>query len=117
MRRDPRVCLQDMRAAAARIQEFTAGKTLKEYNRDPLLRSAVERQFEILGEALTRLSKIKKDLAGLIPNQRKIIGFRNQLIHGYDTIKDAIVWDIVRKDLPILIQEIEAFLASFSKPK
>jgi len=82
-----------------------------------LLRSAVERQFEILGEAVTRLSKIKKELAGQIPNHRRIIGFRNQLIHGYDTIKDAIVWDIVKKDLPVLMQEIENLLASLSKPK
>jgi len=87
------------------------------YSRDALLRSAVERQFEILGESLARLSKIKKDFAGQILNHRKIIGFRNQLIHGYDTIKDAIVWDIVKIDLPVLMQEIEDLLASLSKPK
>jgi uncharacterized protein with HEPN domain len=70
-----------------------------------------------LGEALTRLAKIDGTLASQITNHRLIIGFRNQLVHGYDTIQDPIVWDIVQKDLPVLIQQVEGLLAGFPKPK
>src|SRR5438093_889796 len=110
MRRDPRVCLEDMRQAAEAILQFTAGRQLADYGSDPLLRAAVERKFEIIGEALTRLAKIDAGLAAQVPQQRQIVGFRNQLIHSYDTINDVTVWDIVQKDLPALVGHVEKVL-------
>ena len=74
---------------------LTAGKGWADYQDDVLLRSAVERQFEIIGEALNRLKKVDPGLLARISDYGRIIGFRNVLAHGYDIISDDIVWDIV----------------------
>jgi uncharacterized protein with HEPN domain len=76
-----------------------------------MLRSAVERQFITIGEALNKLLKRQPDLESRIANARKIIDFRNLLTHGYMSISDAIVWDIVQSDLPQLQQELVQLLA------
>ncbi len=102
--------LWDMRHAAERIERFTAGKTLDDYVRDDMLRSAVERQFEIVGEAIGRLVKSAPSVAAQITDYRRISGFRNVLIHGYDAIDDVISWDILQDELPILRRELEALL-------
>ena len=78
--------LQDILEACELIQTATAGRGLADYERDRLLRSAVERNFEIIGEALNRIRQNDPALAGRIPENRAIIGFRNLLIHGYDSI-------------------------------
>jgi hypothetical protein len=81
-----------------------------------LLRSAVDRLFTIIGEALTRLEKLDASVASRISDYRKIIGFRNVLIHGYEVIDDAIVWTTVQNHLPILKQQVETLLAGFGSP-
>ena len=83
MSRDARSFLWDARRAAELIGGFVAPKEWADYERDVLLRSAVERQFEIIGEALGRLSHADADLAGQIPDLPRIVAFRNVLIHGY----------------------------------
>ena len=103
--------LHDMREAGRRVLEFTAGKTLADFRTDILLRSAVERQFEIIGEALSQLSKIDREVAERIPERRGIISFRNILIHGYDKVDHDVVWDIVETDLPDLLREVRGLLA------
>jgi len=90
MQRDPRAFLWDVQQAAGAITQFTAGLDAAGYRANPLIRSAVERQFEIIGEALNRLSKEAPDLADRVPNLRKIVGFRNVLIHGYAVIDDGV---------------------------
>jgi uncharacterized protein with HEPN domain len=102
--------LWDMLTSAQRIESFTTGKSLEDYRRDELLRSAVERQFEIIGEAMSRLLKVDSALAGTISDYRKIASFRNVLIHGYDSIDDVISWGIVQSKLPILRAELERLL-------
>lgn len=74
------------------IASFTAGKALAEYEGDAMLRSAVERQFEIIGEALAQLARLDQDLAARITEYRRVIAFRNILIHGYADIDHRIVW-------------------------
>ena len=78
---------------------------------DRMLRSAVERQFEIIGEALSPLAKIEPALAARVSDLRRIVGFRNTLIHGYDRIDHASVWRVVAEDLPSLRREAAALLA------
>src|SRR5579859_7773810 len=107
MPHDPRKSLEDMRRAADFLRSITADRTLDDYRNDEVLRSVVERKFEIIGEALNRLQKGDSALAAQIPDQRKIISFRNILIHGYDIVDDEVVWRIVKEDLPILKRQIE----------
>lgn len=102
--------LEDVRDAAAFIQEVTQGKTLDDYRADRLLRQAVERNFEIIGEAVNRLAKTDAETAGRIGEFPQIIAFRNVLIHGYDLIDDAEVWKIIREQLPPLEQEVTLLL-------
>jgi uncharacterized protein with HEPN domain len=75
-----------------------------------MLRSAVERQFEIIGEALTKLAKVDQETAALISEHRRIIAFRNILIHGYAQIDDRLVWGVVESKLPTLSQEMKKLL-------
>jgi uncharacterized protein with HEPN domain len=74
------------------------------------LRSAVERQFEIVGEALAQLARVEAALAGRIPNLPEIIAFRNILIHGYAAIDRARVWRVVEEDLPGLRAALKELL-------
>ena len=112
MRLEARKHLEDIRQAAARLREFVGVKKWNDYETDAMLRSAVERQFEIIGEALNRLSQADPTVASQVSNQRRIIAFRNILIHAYAAIDDRVVWDVVQKDLPVLEREISALLGN-----
>lgn len=95
MRRDPRSYIWDAVRAADLIVEFVRGRTLVDYESDALLRSAVERQFVIIGEALSQLSRADAELAGRVPELGEIIGFRNILVHGYAIVDDEQVWHTI----------------------
>jgi len=112
MRLEAHKYLFDMQQAAEHIARFTAGRTFEDYAADPMLRSAVERQFEILGEALGKLGKLDPELAGRISDHRRIIAFRNILIHGYDAILDEVVWGVVETQLPTLRVTLAELLAT-----
>ena len=92
MDHDPRAYLWDARESAKAITEFVRGRLFEDYASDSMLRSAVERQFEIIGEALRRLEKTAPELALRLPERSKAIAFSNILIHGYDSIDHSIVW-------------------------
>jgi uncharacterized protein with HEPN domain len=111
MRIESKKYLYDIRQAATRIAEFTRAKTFSDYSADVLLRSAVERQFEIIGEALTQLAKIDIETASRVPEYRRTIAFRNVLIHGYAEVDHRIVWNMVELKLPALRQHVESLLA------
>lgn len=102
--------LWDARQAATLIRSFVEGKTWSDYLEDPMLRSAVERQFEIIGEALNRLAGIDAGVAKRIDDLPRIVAFRNVLIHGYATIDDAIVWEVATQRLPRLIELLTTLL-------
>jgi uncharacterized protein with HEPN domain len=95
--------LWDARHAAERIARFTAGRDLDGYLADEMLRSAVERQFEIIGEAFTGLRRVAPDLATYMPDLPRIVAFRNVLIHGYATVDDRLVWSVVEGSLAGLL--------------
>jgi uncharacterized protein with HEPN domain len=86
VKRDPKSLLWDACDAANAIAVMTAGKTFAEFAGDIVLRSAVERQFEIVGEALAQLARLDAALAAQVPDLREIVSFRNILIHGYAVI-------------------------------
>lgn len=106
MKRDPLAYLWDVTTAADAVTAFVADKSFADYQTDLMLRSAVERQFEIIGEALNQLSKHFPELAQQIPDLREIVAFRNLLIHGYATINNAMVWRVIGESLPELHQSV-----------
>ena len=110
MRREPQVYLWDARRAAEAIATFLRGKTFEEFSTDILLRSAVERQFEIVGEALSQLSKNHPEIAAGVPDLLRIVAFRNILIHGYAAIDRAIVWRVAQENLPPLTEILAMLL-------
>ncbi len=112
MQRDQRAYLWDMCNSADLIRRFVTNRTLADYRQDPMLRSAVERQLEIIGEALAQLVRRFPESATHISQHLEIISFRNLLIHGYSFINDEIVWSVIHTDLPVLRDEVSGLLSS-----
>ena len=111
MQRDVRVYLEDVRLACELLESFAEGKTFHDYVADPMLRSAVERQFLIIGEAVGQMVRGFPETESRVTDARKVSDFRNQLMHGYRSISDAVVWSILVTHLPQLKREIIVLLA------
>lgn len=103
--------LYDLSLANEKITTFVKDANVDSYTSNDLLKSAVERQFEILGEALNQLSKIDQNLVEQVTDYQQIVSFRNILIHGYADVDDRLVWNIIETKLPVLSQEIKLLLA------
>ena len=112
MRRDPRAYLWDIQQGCLNVQSFLYGISLAEYQSNLLLRSAVERQLQNIGEALAQLAKLDPELAARVPEYRQIIGFRNVPVHGYATLNHDEVWRAIGESLPPLLSAANALLAS-----
>ena len=104
--------LHDIAQAGRAVKEFLAKRTFEDYSSNELLRSAVERKFEVIGEALNRIRDDEPEILSKIRNYRDIVSFRNILAHGYDTIDDRIVWNIIEDDLDNLIEDAGKLLKS-----
>jgi uncharacterized protein with HEPN domain len=109
-RREVKKYLYDIDQACDLIRRFTQGITFSEYIADPMIQSAVERQFEIIGEALAQAFRINPDLTSHISNIPRIISFRNRLIHGYASVSHEIVWGIIESNLDTLKEEVQSLL-------
>ncbi len=109
MQPDARKYLLDALNACEAITEFTQQASLDDYSANLLLRSAVERQFEIMGEAFSQLDNIEPEYRHQYPDMGKIIGMRNRIIHGYDSVDDSIVWDAVKNHVPPLYEWLKTF--------
>jgi len=103
--------LHDILQSVRAIRGFCEGKTYENYLSDLLLRSAVERQIEIIGEALNQLGRFDPGTQARVRNFRNIIGFRNILIHGYAELDDSLVWSAISEKLPELEDDVSALLA------
>lgn len=110
MDNDLKTWLYDILNAVMEIDSFftETDKQFSAYQNDVRTRRAVERNIEIIGEAMNRI--VKKNSEIIITNSCKIVDVRNRIIHGYDTVSDDIIWGIVIKYLPILKSEIEFHL-------
>src|SRR5215207_8478367 len=102
MQLESRTLLTDALQAARLIEEFTRGRAFDDLAKDKLLRSAIYWQFALLGEAMSRLQKLDPQTFDLITESWRIVGFRNQILHGYDVIADNITWQIIQDKLPLL---------------
>lgn len=108
--RTPRT-LRQIEDACSFVLSATEGKTLGDYSGERLLRQAVERNLQIIGEAVGRLRRDDPEVADRLSEHERIVGFRNVLVHGYDLVDDKIVWDTIRTKLPLLVAEIKVLLA------
>ena len=97
--------LFDINESIKTIEAFLGEKpNFGMYKNNKMLRRAVEREFEIIGEAMTRINKLNPDIQ--ITSKMQIINMRNRVIHGYDKIDDEIVWGVIIRHLPVLKKEI-----------
>lgn len=105
-----KIWLFDIANAIAEIDSFflEAPKDFSNYENDLRTRRAVERNIEIIGEALSRI--LSKNSEIHISNARKIVDTRNRIIHGYDSVSDEIIWGIVINHLPLLQSEVQTLL-------
>jgi len=102
--------LFDLERVLGEIEGFAAGRTEAELLTDRALQLILEREFEILGEALNRLLRDDPALEPAITGARRIIGLRNLFAHGYDAIDHRILWSAVTLHLPLLRQEVSRLL-------
>ena len=105
-----RDCLNDIVANVEELLRFVGGMTFEQYQTDRKTQAAVERKFEIIGEALSRLARVDAEILSEIRNYRSIISFRNILAHGYDSVEDRVVWGIIEHDLSQLRSDAAGFL-------
>jgi uncharacterized protein with HEPN domain len=109
MEYDIKACLKDIEQAILEINEFLPKeRNFFVFQKDLKTRKAVERNIEIIGEAMDRI--LKADPKILITDSRKIVDTRNRIIHGYDIVSEDVIWLIVNKSLPILEQEVKKLL-------
>jgi len=110
MPRDARAYLADIIESCDAITVAVRGLDLDEYENNRLVRSSVEREFIIIGEAAAALGRIAPEVFVAITRARRIVDFRNQLTHAYPTVDDAVVWAIVEHDVPVLRSECAALI-------
>ena len=112
MDRKVRRYLHDIEGAIREIESYfeRTGKNFKVYQSDTMLRRAVERDLEIIGEAINRIKKRDPGLLENITASQSIIGLRNHVAHAYDSVSDEMIWSVVVKHLPVLQREVEALL-------
>ena len=116
MRLESKKHLEDARQAAELVLQFIRNKTIADYRSDPMLRSSVERQLSVVGEALNRLSRSDATAAARIAERRQIIAFRNVLVHEYDIVDEVVVWDIAHYKLPRLLGDVQTLLHEPTDP-
>ena len=104
--------LYDINLAIAEIESYFSkrNKDFFDYRKNTMLKRAVERDFEIIGEAMKRILDKDASFVAIITESKSIIGLRNQVIHAYDSISDEIIWSILINHLPKLKKEIEELL-------
>lgn len=109
MKREVKKYLYDIRTSIESIDSYLGeSRNFFEYQNNKLLRRGIEREIEIIGEAMSRALKLDADLQ--IENARQIVDTRNWVIHGYDKVDDVIIWGIISNHLPKLKIEINNYL-------
>ena len=100
--------LFDILESVESIEKYIENIDFFQYQKNKMVRRAVEREFEIIGEATNALLKNNKDIK--ITSAERIIGMRNRVIHGYDKIDDEIIWGTIKRHLPVLKKEVKELL-------
>lgn len=101
--------LHDILVSIDSIFDFVGNETsFDDYCNNKLLRRAVEREIEIIGEAMTKILKLEANIE--IQNALQIVNTRNMVIHSYDAVDENVIWGIVKRHLPVLREEVEKLL-------
>ncbi len=101
--------LFDIKESIESIEEFLGEeRNFFKYSENKLLRRGIERELEIIGEAVSRILKIDPDVN--ITDARRIVDLRNFVIHGYDRVDDVVIWGIISKDIPKLKSQVDKLL-------
>lgn len=104
-----RIWLKDIEQAIVEINSFIPEiKSFKDFQKDLKTKRAVERNIEIIGEAMTRILRVYPDIK--ISHTRKNVDTRNRIIHGYDSVSEDILWGIIINNLPDLEKEIRELI-------
>lgn len=112
MPHEARKHLHDVLTALEAIEGYTRGLDQERFLEEDMIQAAVERKFEIVGEALNRLDRTAPELFDQVPEAARIVGFRNILAHGYDVVDPELVWDAVTNRLPELKAVVTRLLAT-----
>ncbi len=112
MPRDARAYLADIIESCDAIVLALTGLDLDAYKATRLVRSSVEREFIIIGEAASVLAQVAPEIFASITHARRIVDFRNQLTHEYSNVSDVLVWGIAERDVRVLHDECTALLTS-----
>jgi uncharacterized protein with HEPN domain len=108
--RNPKKYLYDIINCSEFVLELTKGKTVDDYKKDRVFRSALERELQIIGEAMLQLDRVSPETVEEISEHRSIIGFRHVLVHGYDSLDPDTVWNVVETKIAILLKQAKALL-------
>ncbi|MGV7235674.1 MAG: HepT-like ribonuclease domain-containing protein [Nitrosomonadaceae bacterium] len=108
--RNPKKYLYDIIDCCEFLLDFTNDKTVDDYKNDRPFRSAVERELQIIGEAIAQLDNVSPETADQISEFRNIIGFRNILVHGYDSLDPETVWSVIEEKLATLLDQSRSLL-------
>jgi uncharacterized protein with HEPN domain len=110
MHNEVRTWLKDIEQALIEINSFLPEiKNFKDFQKDLKTKRAVERNIEIIGEAMSRILKVDPNIK--ISHTRKIVDTRNRIIHGYDSVSEDILWGIIIRNLPDLEKEVKEQLS------
>ncbi|MDQ3507804.1 MAG: DUF86 domain-containing protein [Actinomycetota bacterium] len=109
-RRSREAYLWDIADSCRAASEFVEGRSLSDYERNRMLRRAVERELSIVGEAVSQATRHFPELEEIIGSARGIVGFRSRIIHGYADVNHTIVWAIVQNEVPELLEKAESLL-------
>ena len=110
MRHESKKYLYDILRACESLGHFVEGKRFADYDADLLLRSAVERQLMIIGEAMGQVVRTDDDVAEQIEDAREIINLRNVIVHGYAVLENETIWGILQADVPRLRDHVARLL-------
>ncbi len=116
MKRSPKPYLHDLIFAARDILSMVEGKTVDQFLKDPMLQSAVERKFIVLGEALFQMKTYFPHLLHKIPESRALIAFRHVLVHAYNQVADDLTWGVIETRLRPALMAAEKMLADDRTP-
>jgi uncharacterized protein with HEPN domain len=112
MRRNRNKFIFDMLDSCRFLLDLTKSEDVTKYKNDRVFRGAVERELQIIGEAMLQLKALSPETASQFTEHERIIGFRHVLVHGYHDLDSDLVWLVIKEKLPILRGELEALLGT-----